>query len=353
MIADSAAQNHSAFDFAEPVSSNDDPVIHQLFSELMSTFALQRLKSIRFLGGIDYLFVPSPNGVKGNIRYTRYQHSVGVARLALFYSRACALSPSDRRLVLAAALLHDVGHAPLSHSLEPLFAETFGLDHHGVTKDIIGGGTPLGCGVYETLRRHQISVERVIAIVAGDDQGFDGFFSGPINFDTIEGILRSQTFVRPSASIPSPEYVTEAAIRRGDEKDRTVIDEFWISKDTVYRHIINSRSGILADFACQLFMHRHLNDLRKEDYLGTEEQIFRKLPGLRKLLTRRSFEAELTRLLDKPIAYKARRFFIEPRSDFFAHDDRGRYQQVKFDRVLLPRGETEDSAAQLERDLFA
>lgn len=353
MIVDSTAQNHPVYDFSEPGTPISDPADNQLFSELISTSALRRLKSIRFLGGIDYLFVRSPNGIKGNIRYTRYQHSLGVARLALFYSRSRALNPSDRRLVLAAALLHDVGHAPLSHSLEPVFAEVFGLDHHGVTKDIVSGRAHLGREVYETLRRNQISVERVITIIAGDEQGFDGFFAGPINFDTIEGILRSQTFARPSASIPSPESVTEAAIKRADEKDRDMVDEFWAYKDKVYRHVINSRSGTLADFACQFFMRRHLDDLNEGDYLKTEGQIFRKLPGLRKLLTSHSFEAEVTRLLDMPITYKARRFFIEPSADFFAHDDRGRYQQVKVDGRLLPPGEAEESAMPLKRDLFA
>jgi HD superfamily phosphohydrolase len=99
--------------------SEGDP----LFAELVATPAFQRLKSIRFLGGIDYLLVRAPNGAKGNIRYTRYQHSLGVARLALLYCEERGLSFSERRMIWVAALLHDVGHAPLSHSLEPVFQE--------------------------------------------------------------------------------------------------------------------------------------------------------------------------------------------------------------------------------------
>jgi len=86
--ADLAASNRAAYDFSEPkdvrVLAGGDP----LLVELVATRAFQRLKSIRFLGGIDYLLVRAPNGAKGNIRYTRFQHSLGVARLALQYCDA-------------------------------------------------------------------------------------------------------------------------------------------------------------------------------------------------------------------------------------------------------------------------
>ena len=141
----------------------------QLFAELVSTSAFQRLKSIRFLGGIDYCLIRSPNGIKGNIRYTRYQHSLGVVRLAVGYSEMQALSFSDHRLVYVAALLHDIGHAPLSHSLEPVFAEVFGLEHHRATENVISGREPIGRDIYSILRRHGVDVERVIAIIAGKE----------------------------------------------------------------------------------------------------------------------------------------------------------------------------------------
>ena len=80
MIAHMPDRNRPAYDFSDPVDlkrmAGGDP----LFAELVATPAFQRLKSICFLGGIDYLLVPAPNGAKGNIRYTRHQHSLGVAR---------------------------------------------------------------------------------------------------------------------------------------------------------------------------------------------------------------------------------------------------------------------------------
>src|SRR5262245_17715179 len=110
MIVDATTQNRPAFNFSKPVevdvAGRNDP----LFSELVATRAFQRLQSIRFLGGIDYLLARAPNGAKGNIRHTRYQHSLGVARLALQYCKLRALTPAEHRLVYVTALLHDIGH---------------------------------------------------------------------------------------------------------------------------------------------------------------------------------------------------------------------------------------------------
>jgi len=126
-----------------------------------------------------------------------------------------------------------------------------------------------------------------------------------INFDTIEGILRSQNYTKPKRNILiSPEKVTKAAIRRANEADRDTVDEFWSYKEQTYRYVVNSHVGILADYACQLYMRRHLDKIALDDYFCTEEQIFRKIPGLRELLTSRTIEADILKLLDKPIRFQ-------------------------------------------------
>lgn len=337
MISGSAIRNRSQYDFTAPVASQAKALNDPLFAELIATRAFRRLQSIRFLGGIDYLLVRSPNGVKGNIRHTRYQHSLGVAGLALMYTDLRALPFSDRRHVCAAALLHDIGHPPLSHSLEPVFKEVFGIEHHQAMKDLISGRVPLGREVYETLRRHYVDIERIIAIVTGGADDHDGFFSGPINFDTIEGILRSLTYANPNISMPKPAAVVEAALWRRDERDCATVDEFWQCKDFVYRHIINAPNGILADYACQSFLRAHLDSIRVCDYYGTEAQIFRKLPGLTRLLRSPSFTADMVRRLNESVSYTARRFFVVPDADFFQQNDKERYQQTKRVQSFSPQ----------------
>lgn len=349
VLDDLSDQNRPPYDYGSPADGRAFDAVPML-PRLMATEAFKRLREIRFLGGIDYLLVRNPNGSKG--RYTRHQHSLGVTRLALRYAAMRELPPVERDLAAVAALLHDVGHAPLSHSLEPVFVERFGLDHHTATADVITGRAPVGRQVYAVLRGHGVDVERLLAVISGADPGFEGFFGGPINFDTIEGILRSQSYAPSHSLLPNPETVMEAAVFRDGDIHRQSVDGFWLHKDQVYRSVINSRSGVFADHACQVYMRRHIGAFTTEDYYSTEDAVFRKLPGLKRLLTERSFEILVARELDGPLRHRARRFFIDEAVDFRSRMDKDRYLQRKEDRVLLP-GPTRPLDAQLlERDLF-
>jgi len=327
----------------------------RIFRELVHTRAFQRLENIRFLGGIDYLLIRAPNGAGGNIRHNRFEHSVGVAWLALLYSDTVELPNRERDLLTAAALLHDIGHAPLSHSLEPVFLEEFGIDHHSATESIILGESPLGTDVNEVLRQHSINVSRLLNLIRGEESSFHLFMAGPINFDTIEGILRSSIYFRPKPNFPKPEAVLDAAIRRTGDDDRAVVDQFWLAKDYVYQHLINSDYGILADYVCKAYLRQNLNDSRKEnrvnadDYFSTEADLFKKLFGLRKILTDPNFDSLTVPQLSEPIPYKNRRFFVQRDADFFSRDDFKRYRQTK---ELLKFGPQASQRAEFEQDLF-
>ena len=136
------ASGTTRYDFASPLDADGAQFGDALIDGIMASRAFRRLKGVRFLGGIDYVLVRSPNGSRA--RYSRYEHSVGVACLAALHADLRDLSPEDRRLSCAAALLHDIGHAPLSHSLEPVFIEHFGLGHHRATEEIIYGRVAIG-----------------------------------------------------------------------------------------------------------------------------------------------------------------------------------------------------------------
>lgn len=322
------------YDFASPVNLEALPSDDPFLFELVSTSAFKRLQSVRFLGGQDYLFVRSPNGTKP--RYTRFQHSLGVLRLALYYADMQELDLASRRLVAATALLHDIGHAPLSHSLESTFREHFNIDHHLATEMIITGDSPFGPEIHSILRGYQINTDEVLSLLAGNDSRFCGFFSGPINFDTIEGILRSHRYANPSALTTSPESVVKAATQRTHSADQEIVDDFWHRKAQTYKILINSKSGVLADYACQAHMTSHLKKLSRRDYFATEDQIFRKLPDLRRLLISPNFEHSVVTQMTEPLTYSARFFEIDRTQSFFERNDKKRYIQHKENRVINP-----------------
>lgn len=92
-----------------------------LVIDLIDTAPFQRLRRIRQLGPAFLTF----HGAESS----RFTHSLGVLHLARrALDHLCRLDPDlaeHRPLLYAAALLHDVGHAPLSHSGE----EMYGLHH--------------------------------------------------------------------------------------------------------------------------------------------------------------------------------------------------------------------------------
>lgn len=329
----------SKYDFKAPVDvqtiSGDDT----LLPELIGTRAFQRLKDIRFLGGIDYCLVPRPNGSQLATRYTRQQHSLGVLRLAHLYSEKRQVSRKDRQLMCAAALLHDIGHPPLSHSMEPVFRECFGFEHHKATEDIILGRVPLGKEVLYALRSYNVDAEKVVSVIAGENDQFEGFFRDPINFDTMEGICRTYRYLHPRSAIPSPEDVTLAALNRKVEEDRKTVDQFWMRKGEVYSLLVGSRKGVLADLTCQAHLRRHVKRIGIEDYFGTEKAIFRKLPGLRDLLASPSMEQKAVELLSGPIFHASRTYYINQSANFFHWEDAARYRHNKHIRKLRPKGE--------------
>ena len=347
MTAELSGRPH--FNFKAPLDA--EAAADPLLSRLIGTPAFARLSNVRFLGGIDYARIPAPNGRPGSRRYTRYQHSLGVARLALLYAELRDLPPDERRLIGAAALLHDIGHAPLSHSLEPVFMEAFGVDHHLATADVLFGRVPIGAEVHALLREAKLDVERLAAVIEGREDGHDGFFAGPINFDTIEGILRSHTYEKPAPRL-SPETVMIAATLRRDAADRDTADEFWRCKDMVYGNIINCEKGMLADALCQDAMRRAIGRFTRADYLTTERRLFAKLPELRALLTAPHFEREARRALTAPLRARTRRFFTDQTIDFFARDDRARYRQKRSERILEVRDLTDERIEELRQDLF-
>ena len=82
----------------------------------------------------------------------------------------------------------------------------------------------------------------------------------------------------------------------------------------MYKLIVRSRDGVLADNFCQHLARRVLNKLSVSDYFSTEKQIFRKIPELRAGLTMDTSNYRNYTSVDEPVHYKLRRFYVD--SDF-------------------------------------
>ncbi len=99
-----------------------------LLTTLVKHPAFIRLSRIEQLGPTSYVY---PGG-----RHTRFAHSIGTLHLItealrILERKGCAITPEEAEAAKAAMLLHDLGHGPMSHSLEGNFV--CGLSHEDMT----------------------------------------------------------------------------------------------------------------------------------------------------------------------------------------------------------------------------
>lgn len=128
----------------------------RLIWDLIGTKEFQRLRRIKQLGTTYLTF----HGAE----HSRFNHSLGVYEIVrrisddVFRGRP-EWNEENRLLSLCAALLHDLGHGPFSHSFE----KVFDLDHEYFTQAIILGDTEVNKVLRRAGEDFPKKVEEVIA----------------------------------------------------------------------------------------------------------------------------------------------------------------------------------------------
>lgn len=319
-----SGSNQSAVEAARP-----------LYAELISSEVFQRLKQIAFLGAIDYVGAVDPKP-----KQSRYEHTLGVAKLALEYSAQANLTENEQNVLVVAALMHDIGHAPLSHSLEPLFKHHFHLDHHHVGELLIKGELPLGKEIWMILRKHRIQPEMIIALLNGElCTRYSEAITCRINIDTIDAISRSSRYIFGNQIGPSSASIVRALVRK-DEESWPILDSFWRLKDVVYSSLIYGPLGVLADNLSRAYMRRNLQRFSAKDFTSTDTDLLERhtdLLGLLSSLNKNSEEGD-DRNPEKVVRCKMRAFIIdESVRPIDGRDLHNRYKHVRLQARVKTR----------------
>lgn len=149
--------------------------------DLIATPEFQRLRRIKQLGTTNLTF----HGAE----HSRFNHSLGVyeivRRILNNFKDRKHWNNEERLLCLCAALLHDLGHGPFSHSFEKVFK----LDHEAFTQAIIVGDTKVN-GILERVRPgFSKDVANVIAKTY-EDQLVVSLISSQIDADRMDYLQR-------------------------------------------------------------------------------------------------------------------------------------------------------------------
>jgi uncharacterized protein len=154
--------------------------------DLIGTKEFQRLRRIKQLGTTYLTF----HGAE----HSRFNHSLGVYEIIrrivddVFEGRP-EWNHDERLLSLCAALLHDLGHGPFSHSFE----KVFGLDHEQFTQEIILGDTE----VHAVLQKVDTDFPKKVAEVIGKtykDKLVVSLISSQIDADRMDYLQRDAYF---------------------------------------------------------------------------------------------------------------------------------------------------------------
>lgn len=223
-----------------------------LIIQLIDTPAFQRLRRIRQLGPASFTF----HGAEAS----RFTHSLGVMAVARrafdgIVERYPSLKP-HRATVLCAALLHDVGHGPFSHTAE----DVFGTGHEHWTAQILQHSPPVrqlldqfSPGLLESILQvyqHQHSVPLVWQLVSSQldcdrldylmrDSYFTGAAYGQLDLDRILMAMRYD---------PVSQQLAVA------QKGLAAIEHYLMVRHFMYAQVYSHPKNIAATWMlCQLF----------------------------------------------------------------------------------------------------
>ncbi|WP_176746025.1 HD domain-containing protein [Staphylococcus sp. HMSC072E01] len=234
----------------------------QLIWDLIKAKEFQRLRRIKQLGTLYLAFHTA--------EHSRFGHSLGVYEIVRrmidesFVGRE-AWNNKDRPLALCAALLHDLGHGPFSHSFEKIF----NTDHEAFTQEIITGNTEVNevlsrvsetfpqevADVINKTHKNKLVISMISSQIDADRMDYlqrDAYFTG-VSYGTfdMERILR---LMRPSKD--------EVLIK---ESGMHAVENFIMSRYQMYWQIYFhpvSRGGEVLLNNCL----KRVKQLYKEDY---------------------------------------------------------------------------------------
>ncbi|TRZ89319.1 MAG: HD domain-containing protein [Methanosarcinales archaeon] len=152
---------------------HDHIELDELALSLIDTPVIQRLRRIRQLG-FSNLVYPGAN-------HTRFEHSLGVYHLTRMLINQ--VEEHRQKELLAAALLHDVGHGPFSHATEHLI-QRYTKRKHDDVEAILRKGS-----VSDVLRDNSISISAVASHIRGETS-IGQIINSEIDVDKMDYLVR-------------------------------------------------------------------------------------------------------------------------------------------------------------------
>jgi hypothetical protein len=297
------------------ISFEDD--VEQIVPCLLDTREMQRLRRIRCLGPASLAFPGA--------EHSRFAHAVGSAYVMKRYLRRVKrlghdipsndhIDDDSARVALAAALLHDLGHGPYSHTFEAVVPASFThedwtsrliLDPDSEVHRVLTQFDPQMPGAVERLIHGHSPIPHLARAVSGTfdvdrcdyllrDSHMTGVRYGVLDLDWLLQALR--LYRAPGAS--------SASLAVDGEKGLTAVEGFFLGRLYMYRQVYLHKAVRAAEVVMRALFLR----------LAELPPIAATPPGVQCLLDGRPLDSEALLELDDHVLDIAIR-------DYSRHDD--------------------------------
>ena len=172
--------------------------LDELGRDLADAPRVQRLRRIHQLGTGNLVY-PGAN-------HTRFEHSLGAYHLAGLAARAVGAREEERKAVQAAALLHDVGHGPFSHTSDPLYRDFLRKSHEDVTIEALQKGA-----LADILERHGVKPKGVADLIRGEGP-LGRLVSGDLDVDRMDYLVRDSHYTGVHIGVDLARLVGDLAL---------------------------------------------------------------------------------------------------------------------------------------------
>ena len=233
-----------------------------MIMELIDTVAFQRLRRIKQLGAASLLF----HGAESS----RFTHSIGVFCIARkIFTRLIEVKSSfyeNKFVLFGAALLHDLGHGPLSHTSEAIFDH----NHEDWSQNLVTNYSPIN----SILKKYDNELPKKIGELFESKQIFSKplktLISSEIDCDRLDYLLRDSYNTGTNYGLVDLERIISALTFSPDgniaikPKGIIAIEHFLVLRNLMYRTIYNHRINEISTFILEKIIYALKNNSEKK-----------------------------------------------------------------------------------------
>ncbi len=234
-----------------------DIKVEGLFVDLLETPELQRLYNIKQLG-FAHLVFPGAH-------HTRLEHSLGTYDIASKAGDHLKFEESEKEILSCAALLHDIGHGPFSHTLESILRESLNVDHMDLAEKMIFGSYEIfeaaekeiidSPSVCEILDKYSIDKKMVADIIKGDESKkpyLCHLLNGVVDVDQLDYLTRDAYYTGVAYGMIDTERFLQTLTKYDDNiailrKGVGVVENILMARALMYSSVYFHKTVRIAE----------------------------------------------------------------------------------------------------------